>query len=488
MTRTRMLLAVFGLSALATFARAEVNLDQVSPNVFVAASLRTRGEAWNFFEPGGTTNNDYVFGATVLRASVAWKSDLLDVLAEAQNSALFGLPDDASGAAPIGALGLGATYFAHNRAQNDASVFLKQGYATLKQLGIAGLTVKGGRFEFSDGAEVVTGNPTLDWLKNARLSQRLIGPFGFSHVGRSFDGGVASYTNAPLNVTLMASHPTQGAYDLAGMKEIGDIDLAYAAVNLTRPWFARLGDGRLFYIYYDDDRGLLKTDNRALDVRKLDRGDIQMHTGGAHWIHSIPTAAGPLDFLAWGAIQRGDWGSLDHRGWAFAVEGGWQPAGVAWKPWFRIGYGRTSGDDDATDGRHDTFFQILPTPRVYSYSTFYNLMNDADGFVQLILRPRPDLVSRTDFHDVRLSDGKDLWYQGGGATLSRRDVGFGYSGRPGSGHTDLFRVLETSLNYDWNPHTSFGAYYGHVFGGAVVRSIFEGHQADFGFLEVTLKI
>ncbi|MGH7804513.1 MAG: alginate export family protein, partial [Candidatus Binatia bacterium] len=150
--------------------------------------------------------------------------------------------------------------------------------------------------------------------------------------------------------------------------------------------------------------------------------------------------------------------------------------------------GRTSGDDTAGDGDHDTFFQILPTPRIYSYTTFYNLMNNADAFVQLILRPMPGLVARTDFHDIRLSEGRDLWYQGAGATLSKRDVGFGFPGRPAGGRTDLFRVIETSLSYDWSPNVSTALYYGHVFGGGVIRSLFVGDDADFGYLELTLKI
>lgn len=475
-------------AGIAAPAPAEVVLEQISPKLSAAASLRTRGEAWNFFEPGDGTNDDYVFGATVLRFALAWKDEAFDVLVEGQNSALFGLPDDASGAPPIGPLGLGAVYFAHNRAENDASVFLKQGYVTLKKLGVAGLALKGGRFEFSEGSEVKADEPTLDWLKTHRLSQRLIGPFGFSHVGRSFDGLVLTYAAAPFQVTAMGSRPTQGGFDLAGMKPLDDVELAYGSLNLTKPGFAPLGDGRLFYVYYGDDRGLLKADNRPADVRGADRDEITIHTGGAHWIHAIPTAAGVLDLLGWGAYQAGDWGTQDHRGWAYAAEAGWQPAGVPGKPWIRIGYNRSSGDDDPTDGDHDTFFQILPTPRIYSYSTFYNLLNNADAFVQLVLRPMPGLVSRTDFHDVRLTEGRDLWYQGAGATLSDRDVGFGFPGRPAGGRTALFRVVETSLSYDWTPNLSTAAYYAHLFGGGVVRSIFEGDDADFGFLEITLKI
>jgi hypothetical protein len=482
------LAALLAWLSVASLASADVAPFEAWPNLRVSGSLRTRGEFHNFFDPGGTGNNDYAFGGSILRFGAAWKDDFLDLVVEGQNSALFGLPDNAILPPPQGALDLGAVYFANNRAENDASVFLKQGFAKLKELGVEGLSVKGGRFEFGDGAEVLAGDPILDWLKNARVAQRLIGTFGFSHVQRSFDGATGELTRGPYNVTTFAAHPTQGGFDLAGNKEISDIDLAYVAFNVTRPDFAKTSDARLFYIYYSDGRGLLKTDNRPLDVRALDRQHIEIHSEGGNYVQVFPTAAGRFDALAWGVLQQGEWGELDHHAWAWDFEAGWQPAGVTWAPWLRVGYGRTSGDDDPSDGDHGTFFQLIPTGRTYSYSTYYNLMNDEDAFAQMLLRPLPGLFSRTDFHNIRVTEGKDLWYQGSGATESDRDVGFGYSGRPANGHHDLMQVIETTLSYEWNAHVSTSVYYAHLFGGSVVRAIFEGDQADFGFIEVTIRL
>jgi hypothetical protein len=479
---------LLGLIGIPAIAWGDVALTQLSPKFSISASLRMRGEFWNWFEPTGTQNNEYAFFSTVARGALQWKDDAFDVMLEAQSSSLLGLPEDAVAPAPEGSLGLGAVYFAHNRRENDASIFLKQGFLTIKRLGLEGLTLKGGRFEFSEGNEVLTKEPTLDWLKNVRLSQRLIGPFGWSHVGRAFDGVLTSWTQAPLNLTLMASHPTQGGFDLQGMKEMGDIDLLYAAVNLTRPSFASNSDGRFFYLYYADGRRLLKSDNRPQAVRMADLRHIAIHTEGVHWIHLIPTAAGPIDLLSWGALQWGNWGNLDHEAWAWDLEAGWQPGLLPWKPWLRVGYGRSSGDDNPADGDHDTFFQILPTARVYAFSAFYNLMNNEDGFIQLILRPLPGLVSRTDFHNIRVTETRDLWYQGAGATLEDRNVGFGFPGRPVFGKRNLFQVIETSLSYDLYKTVNVNVYYGHAFGGGAVRALFTGDQADFGYVEVTVKL
>jgi hypothetical protein len=489
--RARLLLSVVAILVTlssAHFGHAEVPLTQISPKLSVSGSLRLRGEFWNWFEPKGSLDNDYAFASFLGRGALQWKDDWFDAMVEAQNSSLLGLPTRASAPAPQGLLGLGAVYFAHNRRDNDAHIFLKQGFVLFKNLGLPGLTLKGGRFEFSEGNEVLSKEPTLDWLKNVRISQRLIGPFGWSHVGRSFDGGVASLTRGPMNLTVMASHPTQGGFDLQGMKDMSDIDLLYTSLNLTRPSFAENTDARFFYIYYKDDRGLLKSDNRPLAARQADTRHIDVHTEGGHIISVFPTSAGPLDILAWGALQQGDWGTLKHDAWAWDFEVGWQPSMLPWKPWLRIGFGRSSGDDNPRDGDHGTFFQLLPTARIYSFSTFYNLMNNEDGFVQLILRPIPGLVSRTDFHNIRIVETRDLWYQGAGATLSDRNVGFGFPGRPVFGKRNLFQVIETSLSYDLNKFINLNLYYGHLFGGGVIQAIFAGKQADFGYLEVQFKL
>jgi hypothetical protein len=482
------LVALLAAGSVVRGADADVLSFDLPTSLRLTASVRSRGEFHNFFDPGGTANNDYAYGGIVARGGIGWKSDAFDLVVEGQSSSLVDLPDDAVAPTPQGPLGLGAVYFLNNRSQTDSSVFLKQGYLTVKQLGLEGLSVRGGRFEFSEGSEVLAGDPTLDWLKNARLSQRLIGTFGFSHVGRSFDGVTASLRRGAYDVTALAVHPTQGGFDLAGNKEISDIDLAYLAFNVTRPEIARLADARVFYIYYSDGRGLLKTDNRPLDVREMDRNHIEIHSEGAHNIQAIPTSVGTFDTLAWGVVQQGQWGFLDHRAWAYALELGWQPPALPADPWIRIGYGRTSGDDDPSDGDHGTFFQIIPTGRIYSCSTDYNLLNDADAFVQILLRLMPGLVSRTDFHDVRLTERRDVWYQGSGATESDRDVGFGYSGRPANGRYGLMDVIETSLSYEWSAHVSSSVYYGHLFGGSVVRAIFDGDQSDFGFIEMTIKL
>ncbi|HKY05342.1 MAG TPA: hypothetical protein VJQ56_10655, partial [Blastocatellia bacterium] len=152
-----------------------------------SGSLRVRVEDYNWFETSKADGN-YTFGAAQLRLSLGQQKESLDWQVEGAFPWLINLPDNAIAAAPQGQLGLGPTYFAASGTR-DVSAVLKQAYVRFK--GIAGdkaSSLRIGRFEFSDGSEVTPKSETLATIKRDQISQRLIGPFGFSHIGRSFDG------------------------------------------------------------------------------------------------------------------------------------------------------------------------------------------------------------------------------------------------------------------------------------------------------------
>jgi len=188
----------------------------------------------------------------------------------------------------------------------------------------------------------------------------------------------------------------------------------------------------------------------------------------------------------WGALQTGKWGALSQRAAAYALEGGWQPAAMARiRPWFRAGYDFGSGDGNAADTRHGTFFQILPTPRIYARLPFFNLMNIRDAFGEAILRPRKDLTFRTDVHALHLAAANDLWYSGGGAFQPRT---FGYTGRPASGQSSLATLVDVSGDYAYNPRVTIGGYIGDAVGHAVAQSIYPtGTHIRFAYAELLVR-
>lgn len=448
--------------------------------ITVSASLRSRVESWDWFDDGEA--GEYTFAGVLLRAGVGQERRSVGWRAEIAAPVLIGLPDDAVAPAPQGQLGLGASYQAANREETTASVFLKQAYVRLGAASGDGHRLRLGRMEFVEGTETAPRDATLAAVKRERVAHRLIGNFGFSHAQRSFDGAHYAYTAGPTHVTLLAARPTQGVFRVNGWDEL-KVGVGYGAVTHA---LGTSAEARLFGVYYHDYRGTVATDNRPLPLRQADDEDLRLATVGAHVLGVARTGAGDVDVLLWGALQGGDWESQDHAAHAFAVEAGFQPKGLgALRPWLRAGWNQSSGDGDAADGEHGTFFQALPTPRVYARFPFYNAMNVRDAFASLALRPDPKLTLRADVHALRLTEGADLWYAGGGA-FERGS--FGFAGRPAGGRRDLATLLDLGIDYRVRPWATLSAYGATALGGDVIETIYPGGgDGRFLYLELELR-
>lgn len=447
----------------------------------VSGSVRARSETWSWFETSGF-DDSYTFGAALARIGIARSQPKLDQQLELAIPTLFGLPDNAIAPAPRGQLGFGGNYRAGSGSR-DASIFPKQLFLRFKGLGAPTNSLRVGRFEFWDGGEVVPKDATLAALKRDRINHRLIGNFGFSHVGRSFDGAQFMIARPSGNLNLMAMRPTEGVFQLNGLGEVKDVSVLYGAY--TKPM--KKAEARAFAIHYRDDRQAplsVKVDNRPAAARTADRNAIGVSTLGGHYINTFNAGSGAADLLAWGALQTGDWGNQDHRAGAIALEAGYQPNSPKFKPWLRAGYFRSSGDGNPGDNKHGTFFPILPTPRIYARTPFFNEMNNEDLFVMGILRPTPKLTLRADAHKLRLTQSADLWYAGGGAF---QDNSFGYAGRPSGGSRNLATLLDISADYAISPQSSIGLYVGRADGGRVIQSIYADDKLTFAYLELTHK-
>ena len=450
-------------------------------SVTVSGMIHERYEDWDFFPSKGESS--YGYSGSLLRLMLSQNKDSYDWGFELAAPILLGVPNHATLAAPQGQLGLGGSYYpANHNDQNAASVFVKQAYLRLKG---EHSSVRFGRFEFVDGGEVTPKDETLAIVKRDGISQRLIGTFGFSDVQRSFDGAQYTYSNGSWNVTAFSAIPDRGVFQVDGWGWV-KTPVTYAAVTKQATFGPSQAEWRVFGIFYNDDRGVVKTDNRPAAVRAHDLGGIDIGTYGGHYIQAIPTAIGTFDILGWGALQTGRWGVLTQRSGAGAVEAGYQPAIVkAVRPWLRGGYFYSSGDSNPNDDIHGTFFAILPTPRVYARFPFFNEMNNRDLFGELMLRPYKSLTFRSDIHGLWLANKNDLWYSGGGAF---QPWTFGYNGRPSNGATGLATLYDIGADYQWTHAISTGLYFGYARGGAVVAHIFPtGSDAKFGFVEVNYR-
>lgn len=457
---------------------------QSSSPAVATAYVRERTNATQWFAATPEAEQ-YAHQDSLVRLGLQQRIHRFDYQLELSQSTEFDLPTDAvSPIAAQGQLGLGGTYYASgNNNQYPAAASFKTGFLRYHFPGDTA-ALRLGRFEFFDGQETTPSDKTLAWLQTNRIAQRLIGNFGFSNGQRSFDGIDGSAGGAHWNLTAMGARATQGVFNMNANPEL-NVDLQYLAYTRSLPRAHTLVRG--FALGYHDGRtGLTKTDNRALAMRQADHGNIRVGTYGMDAISAIPIGKNTVDLLFWGVLQNGQWGTQQQHSGGYAVEGGLKLGAVRSQPWLRGGALRTTGDNNPNDKVHNTFFQVLPTPRVYARDPFYNMMNSRDEFLQLIDKPLTTLELRTDLHFLQLTAPSDLWYQGGGAFDNKV---FGYVGRPANNRTSFASVYDISADYAINKKLSLSLYYAHVFGKSAVGSIYTvDRNSNYGYFELTYKL
>lgn len=447
---------------------------------------RIRGEFVDWFaasETGPTPDNRYDFLGNKFQAGVRFTRDPVEAFVQVEDATVTNLPSRG--------VGVGATYYANTGYTPQNGVFLRNGWLKWKHpFGLDGLTLTGGRQLYSDGMEAPAKDATLAWVQAQRIGQRLLGPFDYTHVGRSFDGGKIAFDTDDLNLTAFGFVPTRGGFEVHANEGM-NITVAGGSLNLKDSPAVMDAVGRtlarVFYLYYQDDRDLVFLDNRPLAQRRADKGRAaRIHTVGASAVHVEPLGPGNVDLMAYGFAQVGAWQSQTQDSYAWGTEVGYQLRDVFAKPWLRFGFNLGSGDKDPTDGTHATFFQLLPTAWLYAQFPFYNMMNDQDAFAQLVLQPHPRVTLRWDIlHWLRTTSSLDLAYFGGGAT---KDTFFGYGNTGASrGRNELALLTHLQLTVKPVDPLTLGFFYAHAWGQGVIGANFTGRPADYGFVEATLS-
>ncbi len=433
-----------------------------------SGSVRIRAEQWNFFDPGvARVDKDYHFVGSLTRMAASRNlNEKISGAIEVIHTGFWGLPSGAVRPAPIGDLGFGGSYrrFAGGRdgALNLRQLFVRSRFSNSQSFMI-------GRWDFGEGLEGMPQNPDLSWIRRVRIAERLIGPFGFSHIQRGFDGVRWLDERKEKAFAFVLARPTRGAFDIKASDHLSKVTFGYGSAGFHP---SSDTDSRIFAIWYRDERqppSVVKVDNRPVAARVADARPIQLSTIGGHFVKLWKNGDGQWDSLAWGCYQFGNWGSLSHRAHALALEGGFRWTTEKGKPWLRIGYFEGSGDFNPGDSVHQTFFQILPTARQYARTPVFNMMNNRDLFVQFLYQPTDRLSLRMDFHRLYLHRSEDLWYAGPGAI---NNSSFGFSGRPSGRRSQLMDLLDLSLDYRQDSHTTWSLYLGRVIGRGVVQATF----------------
>jgi hypothetical protein len=471
------------------------------PKVTGTVSNITRVESWSYFEPRirilAPTEEpigepSYTFIGDRAELGVRVDGERFDLSGAFNYVRLENLPTDAIGP---GGFGSGAFYFAATGVSYSYQLYLSELLVKVKSRDRnRSLTL--GRMAFSSGVRLhppsnalsgdgATGlrpglNRSVERLTQERLQSRLIGNFEWSYYQRRFDGARFDLDRGRWQYTAAAFVPTQGGFEESTNLSMPKVQVAVGSATRTGERSESQG---FAYLYRDRRRGPFAVVDNTFSIDQP-VSILAITAGGSH-ARVAPTRSGELDAVAWGAVQTGDWYGAPHRAASAAFEAGHRWSSAPMRPWLRAGYLWSSGDDDPRDGRHGTFFQMLPSSRKYALSSVYAQMNLRDAFLQAWIEPRR-FSSRIEVHRVSLASGRDLWYQGSGATASR-DRFFGFSGRAAGGETSLGTVLEGTVDVPIRNYWSVNGYAGTMWGGGVVSRMFTGTRLTFWSIENVIR-
>ncbi len=482
-------LEITGAAAINSLASPEAiapkkSVKAAKPKITTYGIYRFRVEDWNWY-PTPKANGAYTFETSVLKYGVISSTRLNDLSIEFEQPSIISVPHNASGSGSIGSLGYGASYFTANHNQS-ASFFIKQAYVRYKMLGNRpDSTLQIGRFTFSDGGETTPADPTIAYLKQTRINDRLISEAFYSNLGRSFDGFRYSSDTRLRNITILGATPTRGAYDLNGWDSLSNIQVGYIASTFTQTSKHDASEGRIFSIYYGDERQKdIKLDNRSTPARTADTKGIHLGAFGGNYVRSFEAGPGRFDGLLWGVGEIGSWGHLTNAAYAYDGELGYQFTHSSWKPWIRAGYSFYSGDGNASDSMHGTYIPILTTALKYAPFPFYTQVNLKDLFGQLIIKPVRKLSLKGEVHSLKLANSHDLWYTGSGAFEQQN---FGYSGRTSGGHVNLGTMYDITADYNINRSLTLSLFFGYSNGGDVQAATFTGNEANYSYVQALYK-
>ncbi len=443
--------------------------DHVSGGV----NVLLRNELWSTFQAEGTdTQRTYDFFLIRARAYINFEWENLSVYVMGQGVKAFNLPENA-------AFGPGMTYYdASDQKTSPGNFQFVEAYIHLKNL--KGFFLKGGRIGFKDGGQVLYSDARkLNWIINERLSERLIGNWDWTLVGRRFDGGSAGYENNDFNFNVMGAKVTYGGFDIDDglWKDLDDVVVLGGAFTLKKDVLLPNTQLQIFNYYYFDDRA---------PARNLAGGNLNINTTGMSMAGAYRAGPGELDAMLWFAFQLGDFGARDQRAFAFIAEGGYQFTETPWSPWIRAGLAYASGDGNPDDSDSGTFFNMVPTNhKWYGYADASAFSNLIDIYTQLFLKPHNRVNFNLAGHLFWLASDDEVWMGGSGPF---NDAAFGYQFRNPQEGNDIESFLggeiDITLSLKALNHLDFQIGYSHFFGGGGVEAVYNGEdQLDWFYAQ-----
>ncbi len=451
--RAKALVFVIAMGVLETPAYA------AEPEIKPLLNFSWRHEFQDTVSSNADLDNKYDFGSLRLRFGLDVNWERFSIHALGQAAGAYSLPANGSG-------GIGRIYFGASGGEetSPSQIAFAELSATFKPTD--GVSLTGGRIGIKDGLGKLTGNGRFDWIKKARLSERLVGTWDWVTVGRRYDGASVAVDREQWHLSGYGARVLQGGVDFDdAFKHLDGVDVFGFEYTSKQDRWLRSSEINVFNHLYRDSRPLTESN---LGQRLL------VNSIGTSLVGIYPTGPGAVDLMLWLAYQFGDYGNQSHSALGFIAEAGYGWTQVKGAPWLRAGIARSSGDGNPGDDKHGTFFNKVPTNhKWYGYQDLSAFQNLTNFYGQFRVSPYSGVGLTFDAHLFRLTETADAWYAGSGPPNNNV---FGYAARRPSDGSDLDSDIGWELDFttSWNAHPrasfQFGASY---FGGSdAARTMF----------------
>lgn len=421
-------LIIVGICPIHTFS-SEKDWHELAPGLIWGGSLRLRGEIKDDFKfDPSVRGNDEEYLLSQLRLNLKWEAaDWLTFFVEGQDARIFGEEAINEDAVP--------TIFADE-------FDLHQGYIDLNySLSDIPLRLRTGRQKFNFGAQRLLAS--LEWVNTARV----------------WDGvRLTAGTNGDRTLDVFASR------------------LVTVDNGNWNDWAKtgnRLFDSDFHGLYYTDWQLIPNTQFEAYWLFRHESNiDDEIHTLGSRF----DTQLGDWDFNGELAGQWGDYGALDHEAMMAHIEVGYTVQAFN-QSRFAVAYNYGSGDDDPTDGTHNTFDNLYPLNHAYyGYMDLFALQNIHNAEVSFKTRLWETLPVRLAYQGFWLAEeDTDAWYNAGAGPV-RNAGGSDVDSYVGS-------EIDLTVKYAITQSINVEAGYSHFFAGNYVDDTGPSRDADFVYLQ-----
>ena len=392
----------------------------------ISGQIRLRAESFNDFDfnDGVNTNNrDDDFVLSRIRLAVDLKPhELVRLYLQLQDSHQF--ETDVPTALRTGP-----------PAREDR-VDIHQAFVDVTPIPDVPMTIRAGRQELSYG------------------NQKLVGAFGWSNVGRTFNALKMIYDREWFYLDAFVS-------------------------NVVVPQDRHFNDESHDDDFYGIYGGWRELPGGVIEgyflVRDDDRTEKEIYTFGTRLQGNLPNNEA-IDYSVELVAQVGDAADGgDQEAYAAHVAAGYTFKAHPYTPRLGIEYNFSTGDNDPNDGDNETLDNLFPTNHLhYGHMDLFSWRNIHNVRLSASAKPIDKLTVKGDLHFFWLDDTSDAWYNAGGGVV-----------RPATPGADDFvgEELDLTAIYKFNKHLTFMAGYSHFFAGDFVEDTGPSDDADWVYIQ-----